>query len=593
MSAAETDGIQHLLSRLMEQVRAERTLAAEVLRAEREFFQAAPLRMAQVDVAHIEPSNEVLSARHRFREWYLIERESQVLGTVPVQCLAMSDADRETLSDSLVGVFRVTGGNHAEYSIEDLQGGVIHDLSRIEGVDLVPGDVLIGRLYVGALDVFVGSPALGCQRDASALATAFQNDIRQLDLDRRLTQAEIELLMFRGVSDGSGTTAPETAIPLEHLEADLETHLLKGGVEEGTLSATSISNALRAAPRPGMIMNPMLEKIAFDSAVDIQAVQQLLLKIWEYHRRVDGTPTPLPLPPLPPEAAAIVPHPASDPSEDEMAATPDPDENRPGLGAEVARRIQEGLDKAEDIDAVFEDVDRMVGVGGVGGVGGAGSRGAARAAAARSGEEREESAAFDGDLRPLITEYLWETDGYIGGDVEILEQFVVTQCEAPVPRLDLESIDSQDLLRLLLQTYLGAAPGARAAEVGRVFAGLGRFYTWVTKTQGYEVQSVIESVQAKLVDEVARLEAAGMALTVGEDASPAERGLYRVVALGAGWIEVLREETDDLARVQVEDSEDVRVDDFLLGAVRMTGDRTGTFAGMVVAIPASARELLG
>ena len=574
MSAREADQIQALLTRLMEALRANDTSTAEIARAEREFFHANPSALRD------DPA-----APFRFQEWYLLERESEVLGAVPLTCLAMKDEERESLSDSLFGAFQVTGATAAEYTIRDLQGDTIHDLERIEELELEAGDLLVGRLFVGSLDVFVPSVALCRQGDSGALAAAFRKDVASLGIDRRLTQAEIEHLLFRGRGTGESESLPDD-VPLERLEADLEACLHRGGVEDAP--ATAISSALKKAPRPGVVTGPLLEKIAFDTNADIEAVQRLMLSIWNHHQRHPSQSRSVP--PMSMEASAT----------SDVAPRPAPVNDDLELGAEVARRIKEGVDNEEDMADVFADIERMADMDPdpVGFRPDTVDLGAEPPAEFATGSD--ESSVGDeessGDLRPLIIEYLWET-GNDALDIPVLEDLVRTQGEASVPKLYLEATTSTDLLRLLLRKYLESAPGERAAAVGSTFAVIERFYGWVERTQMYELSTTLQAVRVGLVDDVTRLEAASLELSAAARGAVAAsaRDLSRVVHVTPEWIEVAPDDGDDLVRVAIQGSEsqNLRPDDLLLGRLQVDGATNGSFAGMVIALPGAVLNLLG
>ena len=169
MDPTQASDFQRVLDELMETVRSKPTLTSEVCRAEREFFQANP------GARDHDPS-----AMMRFCEWFLLERESDVIGGVPVRLLPMPAADRQRLEDSLVGVFQIQGSNTDEYVVVDLQGDTSHDVAHVEGVTLSTGDLLIGRLFEGPLDVYVASVSMAYQRDARALAAAFTKDTQAM-----------------------------------------------------------------------------------------------------------------------------------------------------------------------------------------------------------------------------------------------------------------------------------------------------------------------------------------------------------------------------------------------------------------------------
>ena len=99
-----------------------------------------------------------------------------------------------------------------------------------------------------------------------------------------------------------------------------------------------------------------------------------------------------------------------------------------------------------------------------------------------AGTAKSPPAAFDGDLEPLIQEFIWEQDCGGGYEEEVLAQLLAQQREAPVPNLHLEFLSAGDLLRMVLRFYLDAAPGERSERVLRVFAVLEQFCEWGQRT---------------------------------------------------------------------------------------------------------------
>lgn len=570
MNPTEAADFQCLLARLMEEVRANPTLTPEVHRAEREFFQANPTALQQ-------DANAPL----RFGEWFILERESDVLGGIPAALLAMADEERICLEDSMVGVFQVTGKNGGEHVVVDLQDDRTHDVAEAEGLDVSLGDLIIGRLFDGPLDVYIASVAMALQRDASALAAAFTEDTRAMDLGRRLSQAEIEHLLFRGrgqAGDDSQAAEP-TGVPIEHLEADLEKCLTEGGIDPDDLSPTTISASLGGIPRPGLIIDPLLEKIAFDSEVDLEAAREIMLQIWQ-QRQLDSQQVPVAdddstAGELGTDTAPAEDRRASSAAGEQPPADRGVDSSASGLGASIRARIDARLADGEDLEQVFAEADEMVGEPDV--------------------LAEEDEVLVDGNMRPLIAEYLWETEADRRGDTGVLEQLVVIQCEAPVPYRDLEDLTSSDLLRLLMQTYLGSTPGARTAQVGEAFAVLERFFGWCKEAQGFESAPLLDSVREDFLDHVARLDAAGLALSGTGPLDDIERNLFRVVTVAPDALEIAIEEGDDLVRVELAGASHDKLwpEDLLLTAVQVGADGTGKFIGMVVAMPPVARDLLG
>src|SRR6185295_8214788 len=101
----------------------------------------------------------------------------------------------------------------------------------------------------------LASPAIAVYRKGAALAAAFRKDLERLDLDRRLSQAELEHLLMAGKARAAAVAAvtpPER--PLEHLEAELEAVLRAGAC---SWSAAELSRRLAAAERIGPVLGPI------------------------------------------------------------------------------------------------------------------------------------------------------------------------------------------------------------------------------------------------------------------------------------------------------------------------------------------------
>ena len=246
-----------------------------------------------------------------------------------------------------------------------------------------------------------------------------------------------------------------------------------------------------------------------------------------------------------------------------------------GLGASVRARIEAGLADGRDLDQVFAEADEMVG--------------------GEDPADAEDRIEVDGNLRPLIAEYLWETDAGKTADADVLEQMVAIQYEAPVPHMDLDGMGLGDVLRLMMQTYLSSAPGERTARVGEVFAVLERFFHWAIRTQGFDLQPLLDGVREGFVDHVPRLEAAGLALSSNQTVDDHARALYRVVSVSQDSFEIVAEEGDTLVQVPAPPGcvDQLQAEDLILAAVRETEAGQAHFTGLVLVMPPVARNLLG
>src|SRR5690606_8885278 len=121
---------------------------------------------------------------------------------------------------------------------------------------------------------WVPSAVLTVLAAAPQLAVAFQRDIKSLGLDRRLSQIEIEHLVFRRFASGATVAGVQPVEPLERLEAALQGLLDAVGRGE---QVPHISEALRGAEAPGPVLGPILDDLAFHSDVDLDRARELLV----------------------------------------------------------------------------------------------------------------------------------------------------------------------------------------------------------------------------------------------------------------------------------------------------------------------------
>ncbi|MGC6487732.1 MAG: hypothetical protein ACON4Z_08825 [Planctomycetota bacterium] len=533
-------------------------LRAELQRARRQFFGDAA--SAQADDA----------AEHRFAEWFLFERESESLGAVPAQVAPYAERAQE-LEDSIAGLFLVeTVGDSV--NARDVQSGEIVELDDKRSLQV--GDLLVGRLYPAAQERWSASAATPALRPGRELADAVLRDLEQLEVSRRLQQIELEHLLLRQ----HGATAeavlpgppPEPLAPLEHLEADLQQLLQRAG---GRHEAEHISQQLAAAPRPGPLVGPLLDQLAFDTDVDLDHARRLLLEIWNAHHAGRA-----------PERAA----------EEGVRGGP-PGET---LGEKLVRTLDEGLSDRQDVEQVFSQLEQLAGIEPEEEEEDADAAAALvqRLAEAPSGALAGGDDVDAGDLAPLVTEYHWET-GTADADASALQLWVELQRNAPVPTTQLEAISAQDVMRLLLHVYLRSAPDERAAQVREAFDELTRFYDWLTVTQEMDLRAVLRACEGPLLEQLDRLQDAGVALT--NDEAPARApGLLQIEEIGRDGFGArdddgggywLAASPDALGRLEV--------GDLLLAGVAPPDPDAPTsmharLAGLAVVLPVDARALI-
>jgi len=578
--------------RLLDQAEQDPILLAELARAQREFLGPMALdsgRMVQ----------ERAAAATRFAEWFLLERESDVLGAIPIEVLlaklpdspaedsaaeggaaeggAAEDSaleatrepgvrtDRELLLGSLVGFFRIESARGAEAQAIDLQDGEVIDLREQSPGVLARGDLLVGRLYAIDEGGYVASVAATLHKDAVALGEAMSADLARLDLGRRLNQLEIEHVLLRG-RELAVPAAPNYP-PIEHLEAELEGYLARAG--KHARATSEISAALREAETPGIIVGPLLEEIAFETDADLDELRRILLELWSAQR----------VRALRPPASNDTPAARPDP------AKPDPRQGKaraqePGLGASLAQRIEQGLTRHEDLDHLFTDVENLFGeridpdepLGGNFG----------------------EQGVDDGDLAGLVAEFLWETKSEHGEEATALAALVRQQTDAPVPMLDAETLTGNDFLRLLVATYLAAPPNLRSERVLSVAQALRRFSEWLASEQDIDLESALAVTQSVFLAPLERVSAAGLALSTATVPGRVP-SLWRVLATGESGIEItgLDDDAPRVLALSPQTARSVRVGDLLIAAVSAATREGAAFLGMVVVLPAGVESVLG
>ena len=560
MTNDEVPSHTRLVAELARSVSQNPRLSGELQRARRQFFGEDEAQL--VDQA----------AEHRFAEWFLFERESESLGAVPTDVPPYAEM-MEQLDESFAGVFLVEGVS-PEVTARDIQNGELLELDDAKA--LQTGDLLVGRLYQTDKERWTTSAATPALRPGRALAEAFLADLQKVELGRRLQQIELEHLLLKPhggviVSDAPDVQgpAPSPLVPLEHLEADLDQLLRSVGDRH---DAEAISQQLAAAPRPGALIGPLLDQLAFDTDVDLDKARRLMLEIWNAHH-------------------------AGAAAEPDGPAAPPPGPPGESLGEQLVRKLDEGLGNKQDVEELFRQMEQMASIEAEEDEDDEDDEDEQdRARSAALVEQLSSEDGDSGDLAPLVTEFQWETQAADPEDSP-LWLWVELQRNAPVPNTDVESIASKDVLRLLLHVYLRSAPAERARHVRSAFDEVTRFYDWLSVTQEIDVRSTLAECEGTLLSDLDRLQAAGVALSTPEAPSQAP-GLLQIEEFGqdgfgardddGGSYWVLADET---ARGALE------VGDLLLaGLSEPTTDAPTSMhrkpAGMVVVLPSDARALI-
>ena len=576
MTRKEARATEIAVLALQQQLEANPKLHAEVQRARRQFFgNEADARERRGDSD---------AGEHRFAEWFVLERDSEVLGAVPVAVPALAEQVKELLG-SLVGAFHVTLAAKNGVEARDLQDG--EDLELVVPSEtLRPGDLLVGRLFPLENGQWIPSSSAAVFRPGEEIGLAFQRDYTRLELDRRLQQVELEHLLLRRADQTPSPTAGTVAkVPLEHLEADLD-RLLDGSGSK--YSAAEVSELLAEAGNPGPVMGPLLDDLAFDTAVDLDRARELLLQIWNSYHEGDK-----------PKTAAA----------EGAGAEPLP----PGetLGERLVRTLDEGLSRKRDVGEVFAQLERLAGIDPEADDDGDdnpfdrgeeeddGEPAERPADGARIAEDEHDDDEDDrrgdevaaGDVGPLVEEYLWEAGIDTPEVGATLRMWVGVQGNAALPHIDLVDVTGQDLMRFLLHVYLGAAPECRAEEVRASFGTLQGFFAWAERTQEMELASVVQACRGSLLDHLDRLATASQALSSPPDRSR-RPGILQVEDLGPTGFGVRDDDGGDhWLQATAQTVAALQKGDLVLGTLVPHGNGS-TLAGLVVVLPADARSLM-
>jgi hypothetical protein len=321
-------------------------------------------------------------AHRRHLEWFLLERFSPGRSGVPIEVLLHEARAQALEADegegtrevalaamlaSLASVFEVTGVLPGEGAwVRDLAGGGEYALEEPEAsYALEVGDLLVGRLFDVGDTLHRMSSAAGFFRE-KRLREAVERDLERARASRRgslrLSQAELERMFW---SDGGderqgahpGARARELLIG-GGAPADLVDSIL------ADLAATPFDRE-RVLHGGGDALGHALDRLAFDTAVDLEAARQALFEAW---------------------AALAVERGAEERSGEPGAA----ERAREVDVAAAISAFDEGRQAGRDLEQLFQELERDLGL---------------------EGEDESEDDPvpdFPGAVGAVVEEYLWD-----------------------------------------------------------------------------------------------------------------------------------------------------------------------------------------
>lgn len=327
--ALSSEAIERCLELLTSEVRSHPGLSSEFEGSIRTYFRgAAPAGGGPLDV---------LLAGRRHLEWFLVEHHSAAYPglivdhvgdayAARVQSISDSDDDTEELVEALHGSLEALRKSHTGiFEVEEVRPGAGAWLRDVTGFGsfalasvglsetLAGGELLVGRLYPAGEGVHVASPAAAIVRGAQVVS-ALQRDLERIrDAATakvlRVSQGELEAMFFGagGSEVRAGASDPSLAHPATASEDPIgdALHLLRGagfGAERARRTVRLLAQEPRDPSKlihgHSDVLARLLEEIAFDTDLDLDASRRALMGAWE----VVSAPT---------AAAAAGPRPAS------------------------------------------------------------------------------------------------------------------------------------------------------------------------------------------------------------------------------------------------------------------------------------------
>lgn len=496
----DSEDLYELLRRLEEHARSEEGLAREFEASSRRFLGGA------------ERTGDPAAAE-RHREFFLLERESERLGTTPILGLSAflegEDAElMEALCGSHTSLFEVLDAEDRPdglVSVEDLANGRRLELAEARfGGAIEAGDLLVGRVFPYGPNTAFLSAAAARISDRS-LVEAVKRDLGAMRAARprggRLSQIELEELFFR--------PREQPVRALEHVEADLSSFLLEAGSE---LADVEPLRALAtSAETTGAFLGPLLDELAFDTSCDLETARRLALEYWQALQALRTQAT------------------SRGASPSRRAGTPSAEERADAAArASAVEAFERGRAEGKSLDVLFRELESALGL--------------------EDDEEEEEDADPAWDvvgIGPILEEYAWDRERIgVPLDPDELRQMQAmaeswdrgTRRPDSVDALDeamLRDYALVDLPRWIRAQGLRTAP-LEAEGLERAWRHFQRFCTWLDEEHATELVPLANTLRERWLQETSRC----LALTHDARSAPIgcelgvwERGVW-VRALG-------------------------------------------------------------
>lgn len=502
----------------------------------------------------------------RHREWFLLERESDAIGAIPLEAAFELRTTEDTgtamryaaLRASRSGIFvvaRIVPGDG--FLLDELLGRGQYVVDDIElSSELAPGDLLIGRIFPRDL-ANDGERTSWCLSSGAAnlrnpeLLEAIERDVEAMRKRARgplrMTQAELEVMFFNEViapestepviEPGAKLPAPvEVTAPLGEQLSDLRELLVEGGFGDERWS--EIVDVLRARPMPAVDLavggdDPVgwiLEELAFETDLDLGDVRTRLLVLWRclHESKMAGEST-LELTP----ATRI---------EEEDGPTPE-------AIREALARFDDARQAGGDVDALFAALEAELGL--------------------EIDDDSDDHLVpdFPGVLGALVQEYLWdgarlagiELDDFVAAnrDLELFVQFGTFLGVAE----ELELRHLRVFLGRWLWEQVSVLSGER--DLAAIATALEAFLIWMGEHHGHSVGDGVEDLFQIFQAEHARIFQLNQALadSAGDLVAAREPVTWEYLG-GKCWLDQVGERIDCALNVELKE---LAIGDFVVG----------------------------
>lgn len=499
MIPLDSNSIDRCMDAVQVAIRLDPVLSEELRSSHPDFFQGED---------GLEGGEEARLAERRHLEWFLIERsntpaEQQRIASLLERCARESGVDPAewiaALDGSHASVFEVTavepdGGS----KLEDLAGPF--ECTALAAEDMPPlamGDLIAGRVFPIGDRIHHVSRAASMWRNASLLA-AVRADFesareRRSPTSRKrstLSQSEIEAIIRTWTQNVLGGRARRAGAVTLARELFLDNGLSPEEADEFLdWLAREAPDPTRILPEGDDVLRDVLDALAFETTVDLDAARRLLIEAW------------------------IEMHSVAEEPEKIVLRSPAPSAPRADVATAIAefdRKRREGTPLEKAIRDLEHDLDLED---------------------SESNEElddaEETSSDLPGVVAGVVEEFLWE-EALVHGEDRAKRYEVLRGLGSSAEQVsNIESLGRRELTDFACRWAIEAGALRDPEEAEILLEGLGRFCRWAEENHDVPLQREFAPVLEGLRESLPRLALANRACSTG--ASPS----------GSEWLELV------------------------------------------------------